>query len=62
VVVDEVEDLDPGGVGEVPLGGVGLPELVGQLRLKADKGGLGPLVRLRSYQAVALEDAPDGDP
>ena len=35
VVVDENEDLGPGGVGEVPLGGVGLPELVWELRLEA---------------------------
>jgi hypothetical protein len=62
VVVDEIEDLDPGGIGEVPFGGVGLPELVGQLGLEADEGGLGPLVRLGCDQAVALEDAPDSGP
>lgn len=38
MVVDQVEDLDLGGVGQVPVGGVGLPELVGQLSFEADKG------------------------
>src|SRR5689334_793196 len=61
MIVDEVEDLDLAGVGEVPFGGVGLPELVGQLRLEADEGSLGLFVRLRRDQALALEDAPDGD-
>src|SRR5438094_8737987 len=37
VVIDQVEDLDFAGVGQVPLGGVGLPELVGQLSLEADE-------------------------
>ncbi len=61
MVVDQVEDLDLAGVGEVPLGGVGLPELIGEFGFKADEGGLGPFVRLRCDQALALEDAPDGD-
>jgi hypothetical protein len=62
VVIDEVEDLDPGGVGKQPLGSVGLPELIGELSLEADKGSLGPFVWLGRDQALALEDAPDGDP
>jgi hypothetical protein len=62
VVVDEVEDFDLSGVSEEPLGGVGLPKLVGQLSLEADEGSLGPFVGLGRDQALALEDAPDGDP
>jgi hypothetical protein len=62
VVVDEVEDLDPGGVGKRPLGRVGLPELIGELSLEADEGSLGPFVGLGRDQALALEDAPDGGP
>src|SRR5712692_2433484 len=62
VVVDQVKDLDLAGVGEAPLGGVGLPELVGQLSLEAGERGLGAFVRFGRDQAMALEDAPDGDP
>ena len=62
MVVDEVEDLDFAGVGQAPLGGIGLPELVGQLRLEADERSLGAFVRFRSDQATALENAPDRDP
>ena len=62
MVVDEVEDLDLARVGEVPLSGIGLPELVGELSLEADEGGSGPFVWLGRDQALALEDAPDGDP
>jgi hypothetical protein len=40
---------------------VGLPELIGKLSLEADKRSLGPSVGLRRDQALALEDAPDGD-
>jgi len=35
VVVEEVEDLDLGAVGEEPFGGVGLPELVGEISCEA---------------------------
>ena len=59
VVVEAVEDLDAAAVGELPVGAVGLPELVGQLGLEADERGSRPLVRLRSDQPVAGEDAPD---
>lgn len=38
-----------------------MPELVGQLRFKADKRSLGAFVRLRGDQALALENAPDRD-
>ena len=60
MVVEVVEDLDVAAVGEVPVGGVGLPHLVGQLGLEADEGAAGPLLRLRNDQAVTREDAPDG--
>jgi hypothetical protein len=46
VVVLEVEDLGIAAVRQGPVGGVGLPHLVGQLRLEADEGGPGPLVGL----------------
>src|SRR6266478_3531632 len=62
MVIDEVEDLDFAGVGQAPLGGIGLPELIRQLGLEADERSLGAFVRLRSDQAMALENAPDGDP
>jgi hypothetical protein len=39
VVVDEVQDLDLGVLGQVPVGGVGLPAFVGQAGLEADEGG-----------------------
>ena len=60
VVVEAVEDVDAGAVGELPVGAVGLPELVGEIGLEADERGLRPFARLRGDQAVAGEDAPDG--
>ena len=46
----------------MPLGGIGLPDLIGQLSLEASERGLGPFVWLRCDQTIALEGAPDGDP
>jgi hypothetical protein len=60
VVVDEVEDLDPCPVGQVPVGGVSLPAFVGETGLEADEGGAGALVRLWRDQAMTAEDPPDG--
>ena len=43
MVVEAVEDLDAAAVGEVPVGAVGLPELVGQRaskRMNDDSGRL----------------------
>jgi hypothetical protein len=60
VVIEDVEDLHLGAVGEVPKGDVGLPELVGEVSLEADEGGAWPLVGLGRNQALAGEDAPDG--
>ena len=60
MVVEVVEDLDAGVVGELPVSEVALPHLVGQIGLEADERALGPLLRLWRDQPVALEDAPDG--
>src|ERR1700694_2064155 len=46
VVVEQIQDLDRAAIGQVPGGGVRLPELVGQLSLEADEGGARPLVGL----------------
>jgi hypothetical protein len=60
VVVQGVEDLDSGAVGELPVGGVHGPHLVGLGGLEAGAGRLRAFVRLRGDQAAGLEDAPDG--
>jgi hypothetical protein len=60
VVVEQVQDLDRAAIGQVPGGGVCLPELVGQLSLEADEGGARPLMGLRDDQTLAFENAPDG--
>lgn len=54
VVVQADKDLDITAVGELPVRGVGLPELAGQLGLEANEGGARPLVRLRRDQPVAF--------
>ena len=59
MVVDAVEDLHAAAVGELPVGAVGLPELVRQIGLEANEGGARALVGLRGDQTVASEDAPD---
>jgi hypothetical protein len=48
VVIDQVEDLDIAGVGELPVGGIRLPELVREFGLEADERRLGALMWLRS--------------
>jgi len=60
MVVEVVEDLDTGCIGELPVGEVALPHFVGQIGLEAKERALGALLRLRSDLSVALEDAPDG--
>ena len=55
VVVEEVQDLDQGAIGELPGGGVALPGLVGQLSLEADERAARPLVWLWRDQVIALE-------
>src|SRR5450759_2658045 len=62
MVIDQVQNLDVGAVGQLPVGRVGLPHLVGQLGLEAYPGRLGALVRLRLDQAVGFADSPDGRP
>jgi hypothetical protein len=65
VVVEQVEDLDLSGVGECPVGDVGLPELVGLVGLEAFPGraraflGLGVTRprRVRTRQIVATDGA-----
>jgi hypothetical protein len=60
VVVEEVEDLDVGAVGQLPVGSVDLPHLVGEVGLEAYEGAAGALLGLGNDAAVAGEDAPDG--
>ena len=60
MIVEKIEDLHLGAVGQPPEGDVGLPKLVGQIGLESDEGGLGPLVGLGGDQAMTGEDAPDG--
>src|SRR5699024_6901064 len=60
VVVEEVQDLHAGGVGEEPVGDVGLPALVGQVGLEADVGALGAFAGLGDDEALAVQDAADG--
>ena len=52
VVVQERQDLHVGAVGQGPVGEVGLPALVRQVRLEPQVGALGSLARLRSDQPV----------
>jgi hypothetical protein len=59
VVIDQVQDLDLGAVGQVPEGKVALPELIGEVRLKPIEGCLGTLVGLGDDEPLALEDTPD---
>jgi hypothetical protein len=47
VIVEPVEDLHMGGIGEPPVGEVGLPAFVGLFGGKADVGRLGAFVGLR---------------
>ena len=65
VVIEDIEDADLGGVGQGPVGEVGLPALVRQISFEPDIGTLGTLVRLgvtnprrtRIRQIVAGEGA-----
>jgi hypothetical protein len=55
MVVDPVEDLDVGVIGQPPVGEVGLPALVGLFGGKPDIGGLGAPLRCRCHQAYGAE-------
>ena len=59
VVVDDVEDLGVAAAGERPVGDVGLPQLVGQVRREPVPGRAGPLVRLGNDKTPAGQDPPD---
>ncbi len=60
MVVEPVQDLDVGPVGEGPVGEVRLPGLVGLVGLKADVGAAGSFRGFRGDQARSGDDAPDG--
>ena len=59
MVVDHVQDLDLGPVGELPMGEVGLPPFVGHGGLEPDERAPRSLLRLRSDEAPPAEDPPD---
>ena len=59
VIVEPVEDLDFGAVGQLPVGEVGLPALVGLGGLEAVVGAFGAFAWLWGDQAVVVQDAPD---
>jgi hypothetical protein len=59
VVVEDVEDLHLGAVGEGPVGDVGLPALVGQVGLEAPPGATGPLLGLGDNLAPSAQHPPD---
>src|ERR1700681_1320148 len=59
-VVEEVEDLDRGSIGELPGGGGGLPGFVGKLGFEANERRPWSFLRLGGDEAFALEDPPDG--
>jgi hypothetical protein len=46
VVVEDVEDLHVGAVGQGPVGGVGLPAFVGEFGFEAEIGAARPFLRL----------------
>lgn len=60
VVVEPVEDLDVGAVGQVPVGEVGLPALVGLCGFEASVGGPGSLPWFGHDRAGVMEDSADG--
>ena len=60
VVVDEVDDLDLVVVGQVHMGDVALPALVGQIGHEAHIGRPGPLVGLGDHEATGAQHPPDG--
>lgn len=60
MVVEPVEDLDVGVVGQAPLGEVGLPTLVGLVGGEASVGGAVSLPRFGPDEALGVQDAADG--
>ena len=59
VVVDDVEDLGASAAGELPVGDVQLPSLVGLVGLEPDVAGLGPLAGLRGDESPPGQHPPD---
>lgn len=59
VVVNDVEDVDLDAAGELPVGEVGLPALVGHGCFEADRGAAGALVGLGGDESSLGQDAPD---
>jgi hypothetical protein len=59
VVVEEVVDLHAGAVGELPVGGVGLPAFVGQVGAEPGAGALGPFAGLRGDEPATGQHPPD---
>jgi hypothetical protein len=59
VVIDDVQDLHIGPVGEHDVGDVCLPPLVRELGLEPDEGALRSLLGLGGDEAPPGEDAPD---
>jgi hypothetical protein len=59
-VTEPVDDLRAGAAAERPVGEVGLPALIGHVRLEPEAGGAGPLAWLGSDQAGGVQDPADG--
>lgn len=59
VVIEPVEDLDVGAVGQSPVGEVGLPALVGLFGLESPVGGPGPFPGLWGDERCGVQDSTD---
>jgi hypothetical protein len=59
VIVDRVQDLDVGARGELPVGDVFLPALVGHLGCEPDPRGLRSLLGLGGDEPATGQDPPD---
>jgi len=59
VVVEDVEDLRVGVIGEVPVGDVGLPEFVGLVGGEAFPGRAGSFVGLGCDESAFVQDPPN---
>jgi hypothetical protein len=59
MVVEDVQDLHLGAVGQPPMGDVGLPAFVGLIGAKHLPRRAGPFLRLRGDKAAAGQDPPD---
>ena len=59
VVIEEVHDLDPGVIGDAPMGNVGLPAFVRQLGLESDPGAPRALVGLGHHEPPTAKHPPD---